>query len=779
MTKTVRNFPELLAPAGNLLCAITAFENGADAVYAGMGRFNAREMGDNFSRDDMSRLSNYCKKTGKRFYLTLNTLVKETEWEDLGSLVESAAALAPDALIIQDIGVAEFLRRYYPDLEVHGSTQMGIHNSAGVAAGAALGLSRIILERQLPLEELRSIRGSAPVEIEVFIHGALCCGLSGHCLFSSWIGGWSGNRGRCKQPCRRRYHGMEQGVKKSGFFFSTQDLYTLDLLPELVEAGVASFKIEGRLKKPDYVKQVVTAYRMVLDRIAEEGPQGLDQGIMGEARQVLAGSYGRRWSHGWYRPEETPLLIQYDNLGVSGKRTGRVSAVKPQGVVIELSGRLHIGDRLRIQPPSGSEGPGVTVTKMFRNRESVKKAVRGDTVYIPIRKEVPADGLVYKTGESIKETERDLSSLPLYNPPRLVDLDINVTRKHISVELPGNPGDDGRSITWSRQWALEAAEKHGASAETVQEAFRATRRPELAAGKIQVQVEEGLFLPASLLKKTRRAFWDDTAPLIESREAPPREEPEAWRAILRPSDRPSVREALVTEALPASASPDAPDIRRSLSLQRNTLPDGLSAEDEIALPFFCPEGELTALKGVLSRALERGVRRIRITSLYQLELIKELLRGRNSQGSPDALELTASYPLPVCNSLTAEALARMGVSRVQGWLEMEGGALKLLSQQSPLPVEIYTEGHPFLLATRAPVAIDGVISDGRGRRFIVVKREAEGLTYIYPVERMFLSAAQLREAGLQANSCYRDKRPLPSAGEEPAETAFNFEHSLI
>ncbi len=230
--------PELLAPAGNLECAIAAFQSGADAVYAGISRFNAREMGENFTFDDMSRLSAHTKKLGKKLYLTLNTLIKENELEDFGRSVEKIAGLEPDAVIIQDIGAALFLKRYFPQLTLHGSTQMGIHNSAGVKTAQSFGIERVILERQITMTELSSIIEASPLEIEVFVHGALCCSVSGHCLFSSWMGGWSGNRGRCKQPCRRRFHSDENGTKKSGFFFSTQDYYSLDMLDELTEAGL-------------------------------------------------------------------------------------------------------------------------------------------------------------------------------------------------------------------------------------------------------------------------------------------------------------------------------------------------------------------------------------------------------------------------------------------------------------------------------------------------------------------------------------------------------------
>jgi U32 family peptidase len=253
--------PELLAPAGNLESAITAFESGADAVYAGLEKFNARDMGDNFSTDDLSRLKAYTINHGKKFYLTFNTLIKENELEEFGSIINGASDFEPDAVIVQDIGAAAFIRDCFPSIDIHASTQMAIHNSAGVMEAAQMGIKRVILERQVSLEEIEQITKKSPLEIEIFIHGALCCSLSGQCLLSSWLGGYSGNRGKCKQPCRRIY----QENKNKGFLLSPGDLCTADLIESFIKSGVSSLKIEGRLKRGDYIKNTVSSYRKMLD----------------------------------------------------------------------------------------------------------------------------------------------------------------------------------------------------------------------------------------------------------------------------------------------------------------------------------------------------------------------------------------------------------------------------------------------------------------------------------------------------------------------------------
>ncbi|MBW6458772.1 MAG: U32 family peptidase, partial [FCB group bacterium] len=346
----MKNKPELLAPAGDINAAITAFEHGADAVYAGLGKFNARERTENFSFEAYGKLMSYAAKHDKKVYLTFNTLIKEQELPEALDMLNRITALLPDAVIVQDIGVLSMMRKYFPHIPVHASTQMGIHNSAGLAMAEKFGISRVILERQVTLDEIDLMRKRSEIELEVFIHGALCCSLSGVCLFSSWMGGHSGNRGKCKQPCRRRYFSSEG----NGFFFSMNDLYMLDDIPALKKAGVHSLKIEGRLRKSDYVAAVVRAYRMMLDADEKDIPR-----ILPEARSVLSGSLGRKWSTGFYDKANYNDIIESDKPGVSGKQLGRVAELKPNGFIIQTLQTLKLGDKIRIQPQSGDEGPAI------------------------------------------------------------------------------------------------------------------------------------------------------------------------------------------------------------------------------------------------------------------------------------------------------------------------------------------------------------------------------------------------------------------------------------
>ena len=761
-----REKPELLAPAGNLESALTAYKYGADAVYAGLGRFNAREMGENFSFDDMSRLSAYAKKTGRRFYLTLNTLVKETEIQDLFAFLDRVEPLEPDALILQDIGVVRLLKEFYPQWELHGSTQMGIHNSAGVAAAAEMGLSRVILERQVSLKELQLITSRSPLEIEVFVHGALCCGLSGHCLFSSWIGGWSGNRGRCKQPCRRRYHTAGEGEKQSGFFFSPQDLYTLDMLGELKAAGAVSFKIEGRLKNPDYVRNVVTAYRMVLDAPADQ-----EKAVLGEARNILTGSFGRRWSHGFYIEEERDSLIQYDSLGVSGQFLGHVTAVKESGFSVKLGKRLYLGDRLRIQPKSGDEGPALTVTRLSRGSSPVKMGTQGETVFVHCDKEVPSGGLVYKIGVSRRDDLPDLASLPLHTPPRLVNLKLELTENGMTAAVTGL-GPDAPVIETRWPGTPEKAGKRPLEASRLEELFRASRDPLLRAGRIDVTVRGDWFIPLSEQKARRREFWDSVTALL-----PPAQPPQG-----QPGEVRLARYQSLKEEWKAAGTGSAGELRRIVLARGGQISDEvkgdrvfsveydrwrregirLAGDEEISLPHFCPEGELSALTQGIRDLWEKGIRRFRVTSLYQLPL----LTGGYSGGS---LELTAAYPLPVTNAAASHWLGSRGCSRVQGWIELEEGGLKALIGSSAVAVEVYQRGLPFLLATRAAVAVEGPITDSRGTGFRVETSSDGNLHYVYPREFLELPLSFFH----QDTDLYRE------GGEDRGTSLFNFDKAFV
>lgn len=710
MSTTNTHTPELLAPAGNLETALAAYVRGADAVYCGLGKYNAREMADNFSMEDMSKLSAYSKKHNKKFYLTFNTLLKQNELEEAAEQLFSMSQLYPDGVIVQDLGIARMLREYFPAMAIHASTQMGIHNSAGVALAGDMGMERVILERQVTLDELEGIVEKSDIEIEVFVHGALCCSLSGKCLFSSWIGGWSGNRGRCKQPCRRRYYSQERGEKKAGFFFSTQDLYTLDLIPELKRIGVASLKIEGRLKKPSHIQSVVEAYRMVIDADENEYSK-----VIGRAKQVLSGAYGRKWSHGFATVEDMQSVLQPESVGVSGVLIGSVKGVQNGRVKVELQRKLHIGDRIRFQGTGGEEGPGYTIRTMDQGSDKVPSAAKG-VVYIPFDRDVAPGAKVYKVSRSSKQNWPAPDSLPLYQFLPHINLSVRIQRNLISVQV--NEGDRD-TIEWTAPLKLEGARKHGISTQEVKRVFAATGDNNVRVHRVKVECEPALFMPPSRLKQLRREFWNDVGPKLQHTDFERIEEQELEHIkskIKTVKPKKEVFEVSVAGGGTRKSGKNEVSVESLYSYSKQT--------QEVELPHFCPEGVLDTIKEKITHAVETGIRRFRVSDLYQLFLLKEY----------EGLEIVTGYPLPVTNAQGAAELQSQGVKKAQAWVELDKEGVLSLHQTSPIAVELYRYGRPFLLATRGKIGVEGEITDPRGRKFYTHYSGIDHLTYVFPYE---------------------------------------------
>lgn len=705
--------PELLAPAGNISCALAAFDAGADAVYAGLDRFNAREKSANFSTDDMGKLISYARKIGKKVYLTLNTLIKEVELKEIVELISEIVYLRPDAVIVQDLGVLHILRKYFPELTIHASTQMGIHNSAGIDVAAGLGVERVILERQVTLDELGLIMENTSTEVEVFVHGALCCSLSGVCTFSSWLGGWSGNRGKCKQPCRRRYF-SEDG---NGFFFSPQDLYTLDMIPSFKKMGVSSLKIEGRLKKPDYITHVVKAYRMVIDcddesQIAE---------VMKRARAELSMAQGRKWSSGFYTEDSLKNLINYTQIGVSGSLCGDVVDTQERNFSVKVSRRLHVGDRVRVQSRAGDEGPALTITKMFVNNKGVNKAVKGETcVVLYDRGDIPFKGQVYKIGVSTDSMESRINNLPEFKPT--VDLNISVSSDLLKIEVRGH------GSIWETPVEFAKAEKRACDEQQFVEGFKQLGSSSFLLGQCSVDFSGEFFIPSSVLKQLRKQFWswlEDEITADEIRfghsgmmsfyndfkdfEFGEDEEINPYFADCDRGDD-------VYYAKPESHLPS----NRKYILARSIYSYDKKTT-EVVLPAFCSEDRVEKLRAHVKRAYEGGVKRFRVTSLFQFDLLKDY----------DDVQIHVSHPLPVTNSCSATILQELGATKVQPWIELDKESIERIIVASPVKIELYRYGRVPLLVTRAKVSCEGRIKDSRGNEFVVVRDKFTKMNYIY------------------------------------------------
>ena len=370
--------PEILAPAGTFEALKAAVKAGADAVYVGADKFSARAFAGNFDKEELLRAIDYCHIFDTKIYLAVNTLFKENEIRLLADYIKPFYKEGVDAVIVQDMGAAALLAREFPDLALHASTQMSISSHYGAQFLKSLGFARIVPARELSLEEIRSLKNRVDIEIETFVHGAMCYCYSGKCLFSSFSGGRSGNRGRCAQPCRKRY---EYGGKNE-YIMSLKDMCCLELVPELIEAGIDSFKIEGRMKKPEYVAGTVRAYREAADAYFAGT---WDPEKIAADTDNLRDIYNRGgFCEGYYFRHSGAFMIAKERPNHTGLKTGTVKKVSPPLVYIALEKDVNKQDVLEIRPAGielTSAGECTCADLLVLNGNNFKKIKPGMEVY--------------------------------------------------------------------------------------------------------------------------------------------------------------------------------------------------------------------------------------------------------------------------------------------------------------------------------------------------------------------------------------------------------------
>lgn len=366
---------ELLAPAGSVDHFIAAVNAGADAVYVGAPQLNARNPAKELRFEEIRAMAGFCRENETSLYVALNSLIRESDIPQLIKTLTELESISPDALIVQDLGVIDLVRRYFQSLQLHGSTLMFTHNSGGAEVLAGLGCSRVVLARELSLREIEDIARKSPIEIEIFIHGAMCFSYSGTCLFSSYHGGKSGLRGNCVQPCRRKY-GISTskakkggGPKKSGYFFSMNDLEGIELIDDFRRLAIASIKIEGRLRPVNYVENVVRAYRLVMD--ASEGDR---EESLKEARQLIQLALGRKSSTGFFLSSRPKDVVSSRHSGNIGSYLGRFDRIEKRGGqfygTIAPRQRCQTGERFRLHFEASGERVAFTAKQLQKEGQS-------------------------------------------------------------------------------------------------------------------------------------------------------------------------------------------------------------------------------------------------------------------------------------------------------------------------------------------------------------------------------------------------------------------------
>lgn len=497
---------ELLSPVGDFECLKAAVQNGANSVYFGADIFSARAFATNFDDETLEKVIEYAKIRGVKTNLTLNTLIKNNELESALNLAKKAYKFGIDAIIVQDLGLAMKLIKTFPDLPVHASTQMTVHNLNGALELQDLGFKRIVLSRELSVNDIDFICKNTDVEIETFIHGALCISYSGQCLFSSMIGGRSGNRGKCAGPCRLPFELLENDKKiNSGYLLSTRDLCGLDYIPKLIESGVKCFKIEGRMKSPEYVATVTRIYRKYIDLAYSNEEYIIDENDRKELLQVFNRGMS---SSGHLSNSGNKDLVYKEKPNNMGLYLGKIQKYNEKKglITIKLNEPIKIGDTISVDYEQGS----YTVSELMNCKsKNITETNVGDTVIIGRMKgNIKLGNKVYKM--SSKELN-DLAKSSYSKEYRKVALNCNISIKEgkpivVSVSSASNIElYKDLFINYVSDLIPLEAKNRPLSEETIISQFSKTASTPFEFKHFNIDLDNGLFIPKlSLLNDLRR-----------------------------------------------------------------------------------------------------------------------------------------------------------------------------------------------------------------------------------------------------------------------------------
>ncbi|HCB93412.1 MAG TPA: peptidase U32 [Selenomonas sp.] len=498
---------ELLAPAGSREALTAAVESGADAVYLAGNRFGARAYADNFDEEGLREAIGFAHLRHVAVHVTVNTAVADSELRSLAEYLRFLYEAGADAVLVQDLGAARLAKKLVPELPLHASTQMTVHNYDGVKALEELGFSRVVLSRELSLKEIRQICSKAKAEIEVFMHGALCVCYSGQCLMSSMIGGRSGNRGRCAQPCRLPYtlvdssgHNVLEG-KAGEYLLSPRDLNTIDLIPELLEAGVSSLKIEGRMKRPEYVAVVVNTYRNAIDSYERDGAYR----VTDENRRNLAQIFNRDFTTAYLEKVQGAAMMSDRRPNNRGLLLGRVTGYDREKrlVTVKLSEKLNIGDQVDFWVKVGGR-VAVTIGELWDGKgKSVSEGLPGQEVCFSVPSHVRVHDRVFKVYDS-KLMEKAKSFWASGAPVRRIPVSVEV-KAHLGEPMRIYVRDaDGFEAEAETEFIAEPAKNRPLNEDAVKKQISRLGTSIFSLEECRVELQENLMVPVSEINDARR-----------------------------------------------------------------------------------------------------------------------------------------------------------------------------------------------------------------------------------------------------------------------------------
>lgn len=505
---------ELLSPVGDFECLMAAVQNGADAVYLGVETFNARYSATNFNIEDLEKAINYAHIRDVKVHLVLNTLIKNDEFEEAINIANKAYELGVDAIIVQDLGLASILIKNFPNLPIHASTQLTIHNLEGVLEAEKLGFKRVVLSRELSASEIEYICKNSNIEIECFIHGALCISYSGQCLLSSMIGGRSGNRGKCAQACRLPYELIENTTSiDKGYLLSPKDLCGLDYLPQLINAGVCCFKIEGRMKTPEYVATVTRIYRKYIDKILNNEEYIIEKQDKLDLLQVFNRG---NFSNGHLDTEANKNLIykfKPNNMGIYIGNVSNYNANKGH-ISLNLNYPLNLGDTISFE----RENSQYTVSELMIGNTNIQFAKPNSYIKIGRMKgKIKVGDKIYKLSskcliDSIKPT---YSGNEFLKNKVIAEIDIH---KNLPITLKVKLSNNTNISTTVHSDVIPVpALKTPITSERIIEQISKTKNTPFEFENIIVNLDEGLYIPSiSTLNELRRTALSNLENLIIS-----------------------------------------------------------------------------------------------------------------------------------------------------------------------------------------------------------------------------------------------------------------------
>ncbi len=711
------SIPELLAPAGNFDCLVAAVENGADAVYLGARSFGARAYADNFDLDMIARAIDHCHLRGVSVFVTLNTLVLDSEMDELTKILCFLEREGADAVIIQDHAVACLVRELGLRIPVHASTQMNIHNVESVHFLEQLGIKRVILARELSLDQIRHIKANAGVQIEVFAHGALCICYCGQCLLSSMIGGRSGNRGHCAQPCRKSYQLLRDGniIKTQGnYLLSPRDLNTARILPELIKAGVDSLKVEGRMKRPEYVAGVVRVYRTLLDRYAKDPDSYY---VKKEEYGVLEQLFNRGFTTSYLEDHPRRGLMSREMPYNRGVPVGEVTGYdkKNRTLKVKLSGHLNSGDGIGLE---GDEDSGQVIRCMYVKGKPVEKAGPGQLVEIPSKHPVKK-GQLFRTRDSCL---MDSLQKSYKQTPPLKKIPVNMmVRAHVGKPLEVQMEDmDGNIALITAEDVVEEALKRPMTSSQIKTQVCKLGNTVFSPCCVHLDVQGNVFIPIRILNEIRTLVveklsklridrWKRSAPVLSFLKSVEQPLPPSSTTLLPPSI-PLLSVVLdglnkLEKVIAAGADiiymggevfrGHAPvDLGKAVTLCREA-----NVKFCLRTPLIIPDSKLPAIKKQLISARAMGVDELLVSNPAILDLARDM-----------DFNIIMDMSLNVFNSKSHAFYRGMGASRVCLSPELTLEQIRSLALQGP--VECMVQGRYEVMVSR--YCLIGDIEGGDG-----------------------------------------------------------------